>query len=99
MINDKSKLALITQVDDSGHRIPRDPAGKMQDSHRIQQENTGNRWNMKAVFRQESDGKHGEKSENFPAGILLPQNHPEPAVSGPDCSSWDVYSISVMSRI
>jgi hypothetical protein len=32
-----------------------------------------------------------EKSEKFPAGILLPQNHrnyPEPAVSGPDCSTW-----------
>jgi hypothetical protein len=102
MINDKSKLALITQVDDSGHRIPRDPAGTMEDSHSIQQENTGNRWKTEAVFRQESDGKHGKKSENFLVGILLSQNHqnyPEPAVSGPDCLTWDVYSNSVRSRI
>jgi hypothetical protein len=35
--------------------------------------------------------KSSEKSENFPVGILLPQNHwnhPEPAVSGPGCSTW-----------
>jgi len=44
---------MYTQVDDSGHRIPLDPAEKMQESHRILQENTGNRWNMEAVFRPE----------------------------------------------
>jgi hypothetical protein len=27
------------------------------------------------AFRQEPGGKHWKKSENFPAGILLPQNH------------------------
>ncbi len=40
---------------------------------------------------QEPGGKHWKKSEKFPAGILFPQNHrnsPEPAVSGPDCSTW-----------
>jgi hypothetical protein len=80
-------------------------------SREILQENTGNRWNMKAVFRleivrifsgeflstscafrKEPAGNHWKKSENFPAGILLPQNHrnfPEPAVSGPGCSTWD----------
>jgi len=48
------KLHIITtQFDDSGHRIPQDPAGKMRESHRILQENTGNRWNMEAVFRPE----------------------------------------------
>ncbi len=30
---------------------PLDPAGKMLGIHRIQQENTENRWNMEAVFR------------------------------------------------
>jgi len=41
---------------------------------------------------QESTGNHGKKSEKFPAGRLLPQNHRnylEPAVSGPDCSTWE----------
>jgi hypothetical protein len=83
----------------------------MQESHRILQENTRNRWNMEAVFRpeivrifsgefpsnscafrQEPAGNHQKKSENFPAGILLPQNHrnyPKPAVSGPGYSTWD----------
>ncbi len=41
------------QVDDSGYQIPRNPAGKMWESHRILQEKTGNRWNMEAVFRPE----------------------------------------------
>ncbi len=43
------------------------------------------------AFRQELGGKDWKKSEKFPAGILLPQNHrnyPEPAVSEPDCSTW-----------
>ncbi len=43
------------------------------------------------AFRQEPGGKHWKKSEKFPGGILVPQNHrnyPEPAVSGPDCSTW-----------
>jgi hypothetical protein len=39
-----------TQVDDSGHRIPQDSAGKMQESHRILHESTGNCWKMEAVF-------------------------------------------------
>jgi hypothetical protein len=42
------------------------------------------------AFRQEPAGNHQKKSENFPVGILLPQNHrnyPEPAVSGPGCST------------
>jgi hypothetical protein len=78
-----------TQVDDSGHRIL--------------QENTGNRWNMEAVFRPGivwifsggflcfPAGTGQKSSEKFPAGILLPQNHrnyPEPAVSGSGCSTW-----------
>jgi len=44
---------------------------------------------------QESTENHWKKSENFPAGILLPQNQqnsPEPAVSGPDCSTWGISS-------
>jgi hypothetical protein len=48
-----SPLTIPSQVDDSGHRIPRDPAGKMLESHRILQEDTGNLWNMEAVFRPE----------------------------------------------
>ncbi len=43
------------------------------------------------AFRQEPGGKYWKKSDKFPAGILLPQNHrnrPEPVVSGPDCSNW-----------
>ncbi len=47
------------------------------------------------AFRQEPAGNHQKKSENFPAGILLPQNHrnyPEPVISGPACSTWvDIY--------
>jgi hypothetical protein len=46
-------LQRYTQVDDSGHRIPRDAEGKKRESHWILQENTGNRWNMEAVFRPE----------------------------------------------
>jgi hypothetical protein len=82
----------------------------MRESHRILQENTGNRWNVEAVFRpeivqifsggflstsctfrQEPPGNHRKKSEKFPAGILLPQNHrnyPEPVVSKPECLTW-----------
>jgi hypothetical protein len=43
------------------------------------------------AFRQEPGGKHWKKSEKFPAGILLPQNHrnyPEPVVSKPECLTW-----------
>jgi len=43
-------LLVTSHIDDSGHRIPLDSAGKMRESHRILQENTGNRWNMEAVF-------------------------------------------------
>jgi len=45
------------------------------------------------AFRHQRGGKHWKKSENFSAGILLPQNHrnyPEPAVFGPDCLTWGV---------
>ncbi len=38
------------QVDHSCYRISQDLAGKMRKNHRILQENTGNIWNMKAVF-------------------------------------------------
>ncbi len=37
-------------------------------------------------------------SEKNPAGILLPQNHrnyPEPAVSGPGCSTWVLYRAKI----
>jgi hypothetical protein len=98
---------ITAQVDDSGHQIPRDPVGKMRESHRIPHENTGNRWNMEAVFRpgivrifscpflstscasrHEPTENHRKKSKKLPAGILLPQHHPELAVSGQDCSTW-----------
>ncbi len=39
-----------TQIDHSCHRISQDLAGKMLESHWILQENTGNIWNMEAVF-------------------------------------------------
>jgi hypothetical protein len=39
-----------TQIEDFGHRIPQDPAGKTREIHRILQEYTGHRWNMEAVF-------------------------------------------------
>ncbi len=42
------EMWIPAQIDHSGHRILRDPAGKMRESHRILQENTGNRWNMEA---------------------------------------------------
>ncbi len=43
------------------------------------------------AFWQEPALNHRKKSEQFPAVILLLQNHrnyPEPAVSGPGCSTW-----------
>jgi hypothetical protein len=43
------------------------------------------------AFRQEPVGNHWKKSDKFLAGILLPQNYrnyPQPAFSGPDCSTW-----------
>ena len=40
-----------TQDDDSGSRILQDPSGKILETHRILQENTGNGWKMEAVFR------------------------------------------------
>jgi hypothetical protein len=42
------------------------------------------------TFQQELPGTHGEKSEKFPTGILLPQsdrNYRDPAVSEPGCST------------
>jgi hypothetical protein len=45
------------------------------------------------AFWQEPAGNHRKKSENFPVGILLPQNqrnYPEQGVSGPGCSTWVV---------
>jgi hypothetical protein len=35
-------------------RISLEPAGKMQEKHRVWQENIENRWNMKVVFRPEN---------------------------------------------
>jgi hypothetical protein len=75
------------------------PTGKMRESHRILQENTGNcphffRWipvNF-LCFSVEADRRSSEKFRKFLAGILLPQNHrnyPELVVSGPDYSTWD----------
>ncbi len=46
----KFQFLNITQVDHSCHRISQDLAGKMRESHRILQENTGYIWNMEAVF-------------------------------------------------
>ena len=43
-------IFLHTQVDRSCHRILQDLPGKMRESHRILQENTGNTWNMEAAF-------------------------------------------------
>jgi hypothetical protein len=42
-----------TQDEDSGHRILRDPAGKIRKSHRIPWESTENSSEMEAVFRPE----------------------------------------------
>ncbi len=45
------------------------------------------------AFRQEPARNHRKKFENFPAGILLTQNHrnySEPAVSGQGSSTWVV---------
>jgi len=65
-----------SQVDHSCHRILQDLAGKMRESHRILQENTGNIWNMEAVFppgifrifsdvfRKDPLGKHWNLSES-----------------------------------
>jgi hypothetical protein len=75
-----SKSSHLSKTDPSRWFRAPDPAGK----HRKSPE-------MEAVFRPEPGGKHWKKSENFPAGILLRHNHrnyPEPAVSGPDCSTW-----------
>ncbi len=41
----------LTQVNDSDFRKRADSDGKRRTSHRILQENSGNRWNMEAVFR------------------------------------------------
>ncbi len=66
-----------TRIDCSGHRIRQDPAEKYQKS--LQDGSSI------------SAGNHRKKFENFPSGILLPQNYrtqPEPGVSGPGCSTW-----------
>jgi hypothetical protein len=47
---------------------------------------------MEAVFWQELAGNHRKKSEKFPGGRVLTQDHrkyPESAVSGPVCSTWE----------
>jgi hypothetical protein len=46
-------------------------------------------------------GKYSKKSEKFPAGILLPRNHgnyPEPAASGPGCSTWEINIIKFLEN-
>jgi hypothetical protein len=56
--------------------------------HRILQENSGNHWNMEAVFRWIPFN-----FLCFPTGILLlqhQQNYPEMTVFGPDCWTWEV---------
>jgi hypothetical protein len=45
-----SNLSDSPQIDDSGHRISRDPSGKMQESHWTLQENTGDHWNMEVYW-------------------------------------------------
>ncbi len=82
----KQLLILITQVDDSGHRILQERCGKVTVSCRKAPEIAGT-WKQysrrkifgfssggflptSCAFRQELGGKHRKKSENFPAGIL-----------------------------
>ncbi len=64
-----------TQDEDSTHRIPQDPAGKMRESRCILQENTGNRWNVDAVFRPEIFGFFPVDSCQFP--VLSGRNQAE----------------------
>ncbi len=78
---------------------PPDPAGKHRKSLELGSSiPTGNGPDFSGgylptscAFRYEPAGNYRKKSENFLAGILLPQNHrnyPESAVSGPGCSTW-----------
>ncbi len=39
--SEHQEIIYTSQVEGSGHRIPQDPVGKMRESHRILQENTG----------------------------------------------------------
>ena len=80
----------MSQLDRSGHWILQQPEGKSRKNLRFPQENTGNQWNVEAVFRPEffrifsgwlptrscrnKQELTGKKFENFPAEILLPRS-------------------------
>ncbi len=51
IFNDEDECDVDSQVDDFGHRISRDPAAKMRESHRILQESTGNHRKNPKNFR------------------------------------------------
>ncbi len=56
--------------------------------HRILQENIGNSWNMEAVLVPKIARWIPVNFLCFPAGTGL--KSPEPPVSGPGCSTWDL---------
>jgi len=67
-----------TQVDDSSYWKRADPAGKMRESHRILQENTGKNRKMEAVFRPEIVGFFPVTFRPFPAKNSPENGHTSP---------------------
>ena len=58
----------ISQVEDSGDQIPKEPAGKRRRKHWILQEHTGSHRIMEAVFQPENSGFFPVISDQFLAG-------------------------------
>jgi hypothetical protein len=56
----------VTQVEDYGHRIPQDLAGKKQKSHWILQEGIGNRRKWKQYSNRKFSGFFPVNSSQFP---------------------------------
>jgi hypothetical protein len=86
MLNDIYK-DVQTHVEDYGHWIPQDPAGKKRESHRILQKSTGNSRKWKQYSDQKFVGSFPVDSSQFP--VLSGRNRSEIIGKNPKNFRWE----------
>ncbi len=77
----------ITHVEDYGHWIPQDPAGKKRESHRILQESTGNSRKWKQYSNRRFFGFFPVDSSQF--HVLSSRNRSEIIGKNPKIFRWE----------
>ncbi len=81
------KLSHATHVEDYGHWIPQDPAGKKRESHRILQESTGNSRKWKQYSNRKFFGFFPVNSNQF--HVLSSRNRSEIIGKNPKIFRWE----------